>query len=69
MKHLVIAALVVSAAVLMPAVNRRVEAAAGNDEKFARWQERRQDLADVNLLPGLVILGLTAIATAIPAGG
>jgi uncharacterized membrane protein len=66
-KHLVVVLLVVSTAYLNTAVNRRLQT--DDEAEYARWAERQNDIADVNLLLGVVILGLTAIATAIPAGG
>lgn len=67
-KHAVIAALVISTAYVNTTVNRRLAASEGDEAAYARWAERQQDLADVNVLLGVVVLGLTAIATAIPAG-
>jgi uncharacterized membrane protein len=64
-KHLAIAALVVSTAYVNSTVSSRIEAAASDAERTV-WLERRKDLGDVNLLLGVVILGLAAIATAIP---
>jgi uncharacterized membrane protein len=68
LKHVAVAGLIISTAYINTTVNRRL-ASADNEQEYARWQERRRDLADVNFLLGLVILGLTAIATSIPAGG
>ena len=67
-KHVVVAALIISTAYINTTVNRKL-ASADDEQEYARWQERRKDLSDVNFLLGLIILGLTAIATSIPAGG
>ena len=69
-KHAVIVLLVISTAYVNETVNRKLAALGpGNDTEYARWAERRTDLGDMNFLLGLIILGLTAIATSIPAGG
>jgi len=67
LKHLTVAALIISTAYVNTTVSRKLQTA--DEAQRARWAERRKDLGDVNFLLGLVILGLTAIATAIPAGG
>lgn len=63
-KHAAVAALILSTAYVNTSVTRHLQ----SDDLVARarWAERRQDLGDVNVLLGLIILGLTALATAIP---
>lgn len=68
-KHAVIVVLVISTAYVNETVNRKLAVLAPGDAGYARWAERRKDLGDMNFLLGLIILGLTAIATSIPAGG
>jgi putative copper resistance protein D len=67
LKHLAVAALIISTAYANTAIARHLLTEDATDH--AAWAERRKDLADVNLLLGLTILGLTAIATAIPPAG
>ena len=67
-KHLAVAALIVSTAYANTTVAGRLQAAATDAER-ALWAERRKDAGDVKVVLGLVVLGPTAIATAIPAGG
>jgi uncharacterized membrane protein len=66
-KHAVVAILVVSTVYMMTAANRMPQP--GDDAGFALWAERHTDLAELNLLLGVVVLALTAVATSIPAGG
>jgi uncharacterized membrane protein len=68
LKHLTVAGLILSTAYVNSSVTPKLQAA-GDDAERARWAERRKDLGDVNVLLALVILALTAIATAIPPAG
>ena len=70
LKHAVVAVLIVTSAYQIRAVSWRLsEGSTASETDIARWQERHQDLADVNLLLGVVVLGLTAVATSVPVGG
>ena len=64
-KHVAVVALILSTAYVNTAVARHLQIDDDAAER-ARWAERRQDVGDVNALLGLIILGLTALATAIP---
>ena len=66
-KHVVVAVLVASSAYMMTTANRMPQP--GDEAAFAHWAERHSDLADLNVLLGVVVLGLTAVATSIPVGG
>ncbi len=68
LKHVAVAALIIGTAYVNTTVNRKQQAAATDAER-ALWAERRKDMGDLNLLLALVILALTAIATAIPPAG
>ncbi len=63
-KHAAVAALILSTAYVNTSVTPHLQS--DDDAERARWAERRQDLSDVNVLLGLIVLGLTALATAIP---
>jgi uncharacterized membrane protein len=63
-KHAAVAALILSSVYVNTTVNRHLQT--DDVAERARWAERRKDLSDVNLLLGLIILGLTALATAVP---
>ena len=67
LKHAVVALLVISSAYMMTRASRTPPP--DDEAGFARWAERHTELADLNLLLGVVVLALTAVATSIPAGG
>lgn len=69
-KHVVIAGLVLSTVYVSNSINKQMDRLApGEDAAYARLEERQKDMLDLNALLGVIVLGLTAIATAIPAGG
>jgi len=68
LKHVAVGTLIVTTAytnrVILPQMEHLARRRAVKD--MERWHERHSDMLDLNLSLGLVILALTAIATAIP---